>query len=120
MKTLLAALFASALLAGQPSVSDTLITYSATDFQTHQPQPADVRNVRLGYIPKGEDKLYVLCGEFLPTPDPDKAGWTEFATVKTDPYEQWLGRAGFCDRPNMVWEDTGDLTPALKDKLGLK
>ena len=120
MKTLLLALLAGTQLLGTPGVKDTMIGYAAQDFQAHQPHAADVRNVRLGYVPHNGDRQYVLCGEFLPTPDPDKAGWTPFATVKTDPYEQWLGETSHCKRANMVWEQTGDLSTELKVKLGLK
>ena len=122
MKTLLLALLAGAQLLGQPSAKDAIIDYSAQDFQTHQPRAADVRNVRLGYVSHDGAKQYVLCGEFAPDPDPEKIGWVPFATIQTDPYEQWLGAqaTGACNRPNTVWEETGDLSADLKTRLGLK
>jgi len=35
------------------------------------------------------------------------AEWTPFVTIKTDPYEQWLGAhaRGYCEQPSIVWLD---------------
>lgn len=51
-----------------------------------------MRAVRLG-VATGEDGAArdVLCGEF--TRAGAEARWIPFATVRTDPYEQWLGGA---------------------------
>lgn len=120
MKILILALLASAHLLGQPAVTEELLNASASDFQAHQPpKPADIRNLRLGYVPNGEGRNYLICGEFQTADDP---GWTPFATIKTSGYEQWLGgtAAGFCNQPQAVWEEGHDLSADLKGKLGLK
>lgn len=84
----------------QPEPPPSLVAHAAADFRQHtQPLPDQFRRVQLGQFtaPDGRSRT-VLCGEF-------KAGarspWTHFATVQTDPYEQWLGDGaqGFCRKP---------------------
>jgi hypothetical protein len=84
----------------QPEAPPPLLAHAAADFRQHtQPLPDQFRRVHVGQFtaPDGRSRT-VLCGEF-------KAGargpWTRFATVQTDPYEQWLGDGaqGFCKAP---------------------
>ncbi|MDE1153955.1 MAG: hypothetical protein PW788_15595 [Micavibrio sp.] len=120
MKTLILALMAGVHLLGQPAVTEELLNDSASDFQTHQPpKPTDIRNLRLGYIPNGDNRNYLICGEFRTA---ENAEWTPFSTIKTSGYEQSLGAgaAELCGRPHAVWEEGHDLSADLKEKLGLK
>lgn len=120
MKTLLLALLASAHLLGQPAVTEELLNDATRDFQAHQPPtPIDIRNLRLGYIPNGDGRNYLICGEFLTAANPD---WVPFSTIKTSGYEQSLGEnaTALCNRPQAVWEEGHDLSVDLKAKLGLK
>ena len=98
-----------------------LLTAAATDFHTHRPpDPVRFRDVRIGHVttPNGEEQ-YLLCGQFLPAPEGGKAEWTQFATIKTSGYEQWLGAqaAGFCQRSSVIWDKEGDLSPSLQSRL---
>jgi hypothetical protein len=76
--------------------------------------------VRIGHVmtPSGE-KQYILCGEFLPAHEGGKAEWMPFATIKTAPYEQWLGAqaAGFCKGSSVIWDKEPDLSPSLQSRL---
>ena len=102
------------------SVIQSLLGYAASDFGAHSPV-AQVRNVRVGYVltAKGE-KQYLLCGEFVPAHSERQGDWTTFATIKTDPYEQWLGgqAESWCKHAKVKWEENaGDLSPALRSRL---
>ncbi|HEX6368603.1 MAG TPA: hypothetical protein VF006_06715 [Longimicrobium sp.] len=96
-----------------------LLTSAATDFHTHRASyPARFRNVRSGYFVTVEGtRQYRLCGEFLPAQQGGEAEWTRFATITTDPYEQWLGgqTAPFCDS-SVTWH-RGDLSSLLQSRL---
>jgi len=74
----------------EPAAQQALLQYAAADFTQHGPSVQQVRHVHLRYnlLASGE-RSYVLCGEFISRGD--AAQWTNFATIKTDPYEQWLG-----------------------------
>lgn len=103
------------------SVVQFLLTAAATDFHTHRPpDPVRFRDVRIGHImtPSGEEQ-YRLCGQFLPAQEGDKAEWTPFATIKTDPFEQWIGAqaAVFCQGASVIWDKVGDLSSSLQSRL---
>ena len=54
-----------------------------------------------------------MCGEFHAA---GKAEWTQFATIKTSDYEQWIGGTGgsFCSNPSVTWDEGRDLTADLQ------
>ena len=68
--------------------------------------------------PSGQEH-YMLCGQFMPEPEGGKAVWTPFATIKTSGYEQWIGdqAAGFCQGSSVLWDQTGDLSSLLQNRL---
>lgn len=103
------------------SVLQFLLTTAATDFHNHRPpDPLRFRDVRLGHLTGSNgEKRYILCGQFLPAEGKDKAEWTSFVTIKTDPYEQWLGAqaAAFCNDSSVVWENVSDLSSLLQSRL---
>jgi hypothetical protein len=97
-----------------------LLTSAANDFHAHRPpDPVRFREVRLGHVvgPGGEEH-YMLCGEFLPAQETGKAEWTHFATIKTSPYEQWIGRqsVGYCSG-SIVWDKAEGLSSALQSRV---
>ena len=96
-----------------------LLTSAATDFHTHRGSyPARFRNVRSGYFVMADGtRQYRLCGEFLPAQGGREAEWTRFVTIRTDPYEHWLGgqAAPYCDA-SVTW-DEGDLSSLLQRRL---
>lgn len=101
------------------SIPDTvvqfLITSSSNDFRNHQPPtPIDFRNVKIGYIKSpNSEKTFLLCGEFL---SQENKEWTEFTTIKTSGYEQYLGKTQYCQDATMVLTDK-NLSVELKSKL---
>ena len=103
------------------SVTQTLLGYAASDFRAHSAAVAQVRNVRVGHVltAKGQ-KQHLLCGEFLPAHSEGEREWTTFATIETDPYEQWLGgqAESWCKHSKVNWEkNVGDLSSALRSRL---
>lgn len=93
-----------------------LLTSAAGDFRAHGPPGITrFRNTRVGHLlaTDGEPR-YLLCGEF----QTDKPGWTHFTTIKTDPYEQWIGsNTAFCQGPTIAWDTAEDLSSALLARL---
>ena len=104
------------------AIAQSLIGYAASDFGRHSQAVTQVRNVRLGHVSTAEgNKQYFLCGEFMPALGERKGEWTPFATIRTDPYEQWLGMqaATWCRHAEVKWEaNRGDLSSVLASRLG--
>lgn len=48
-----------------------------------------------------------------------REGWTDFATVRTDPYEQWVGgsAADMCARAAPMAADGSDLSSAIQSAI---
>jgi hypothetical protein len=99
--------------------SEFLLTSAARDFHANRGSyPARFRGVRSGYFVNADGtRQYRLCGEFQPARGGGAAEWIRFATIRTDPYEQWLGgqAAPYCDS-GMTWDD-GDLSSVLQSRL---
>lgn len=97
------------------SVVQFLIISASDDFLTHQPPTAiDFRNVKIGYLLSQEnEKIFLLCGEFL---SQENKEWTEFTTIKTSGYEQYLGKTQYCQDATMVLTDE-NFSVELKNKL---
>lgn len=103
------------------SIVEFLLAAAATDFHTHRPpDPVRFRDVRIGHVltSRGEAQ-YLLCGEFLPAQEGANAEWTPFATIKTSPYEQWIGSqaAALCQNSSVIWDSVGDLSSSLQTRL---
>ncbi|MHA6279593.1 hypothetical protein ACXYMT_05380 [Salinimicrobium sp. CAU 1759] len=100
------------------SITTLLLDFAATDFHASQlSKPLEFRKVRAGYqITSGKNFQYVLCGEFM---EQQKEEWMPFATIKTEPYEQWLGRQALsiCEDPAMTFQNEKDLSKKLKDRM---
>lgn len=101
------------------AVAQTLLGHAASDFSQHvKPPPAAFRRVHYGVL-RGQDgrEVPVLCGEFLPAGS--KGRWTPFATVRTSPYEQWLGgqAQGLCGPENFTRQDAHDYAAELLARL---
>ena len=104
------------------SVTQALLGYAATDFRGHSPVVDRVRNVHVGHVlnAKGQ-KQYLLCGEFVPVQREPKDEWITFATIETDPYEQWLGAQAetWCKNVKVNWDEKRrDLSSDLQSRLG--
>lgn len=115
------ALSAWASATAQPlpaEAAQTLLTHAASDFRAHmKPPPTDFRRVRLGQLASTDGHPRpVLCGEFRTGP---KAPWTAFATIQTDPYEQWIGgtATGYCKPPTFKASGLQDFSGALKERM---
>lgn len=103
------------------SVVYFLLEASAKDFHDNQvPAPVDFRNVQVKYLPGSKkENIYLICGEFLVKDNQDKAEWTSFTTIKTDPYEQWIGSSAltYCREAKKLPYKLNDLSSALKNRL---
>lgn len=95
-----------------------LMDMSAKDFFEHQPPvPLDFRDVKLKYLTKStSEKTYLICGQFLSKDNQNKESWINFATIKTDPYEQWMGSnaASYCQDSKEITYSKTDLSATLK------
>jgi len=103
------------------SVQQFLLAVAASDFYAHGPTSIiRFREVRFRYLvsPKGE-KTYLLCGEFLSEKKPAIHEWTPFVTIKTDPYEQWIGgqAATYCQGSSPASEKQDDLSSSLQSRF---
>ena len=98
-----------------------LLTTAASDFYKHRPpDPQRFRDVHFGHlIGSNGEKLYLLCGQFLPAQVQGKPVWTHFATIKTDGYEQYIGNQAliYCNDSAVVWDKMSDLSPLLQSRL---
>jgi hypothetical protein len=98
---------------------EALLNFAANDFHTNRGSyPARLRNVRSGYFVMADGtRQYRLCGEFLPAQAGGSAEWTRFATITTEPYEQWIGgtAAPYCDS-SVTW-DRRDLSSLLQSRI---
>ena len=106
--------------ASQDSIVHFLLDAAARDFQDHQPPvPLGFRNVQFKYLTKPNDEyIYIICGQFLNQDNQNKEEWTNFATIKTDPYEQWMGSNAltYCQDSKEITYTKIDLSIALKSR----
>jgi hypothetical protein len=101
-------------------LQDSLVEHAASDFAAGHLQPGGFRNVELRYRENDHGaRTYMLCGQ-VRMGIGAKEDWVDFATIKTDPYEQWLGGSAtdMCARSVTVPSDVNDLSAALRTKLG--
>lgn len=103
------------------SITEFLLNSAATDFHSGQiTKPIRFRDVKVGFLMlPNQDRQYVLCGQFLEQQKEEGDQWMPFATIKTSPYEHWVGiQAGtFCDDPELMVQKDTDLSSALNSKL---
>jgi hypothetical protein len=109
-----------AQIAIHDSVVHFLLDAAAKDFHDHQPPvPLGFRNVQFKYLTKpNEEKTYIICGQFLNQDSQNKEEWTHFVTIKTDPYEQWIGSNAlmYCQDSKEITYTKSDLSVSLKSK----
>jgi len=106
---------------GMDSVVLFLLDASARDFHNNQPPvPVGFRNVQIKNLTgPDKDNHYMLCGQFLAQDKQEKDEWIDFVTIKTDPYEQWLGSNAltYCREARPVSYRVNDLSAALKSRV---
>jgi hypothetical protein len=97
-----------------------LLRSAAADFGRSQAtRPSEVRNVRAGYLEEpGSVPRYILCGEFMQQSENRMSTWTPFVTIKTSPYEQFVGlqATSFCENPHVTWVEDA-LSSELQHRL---
>lgn len=101
-------------------LQDSLVEYAASDFAAGRLRPEGFRNVELRYRENDNGgQSYMLCGQVRMGVGA-KEEWIDFATIKTDPYEQWLGGSAtdMCARAVTISSDANDLSAALRTRLG--
>lgn len=75
------------------NLQESLAAYSASDFAASDVNPAGFRKVDLRYRENDHGaRTYMLCGQ-VQMGAGAQAKWLDFATVKTKPFEQWIGSA---------------------------
>lgn len=104
----------------QDSIVHYLLDAAAKDFHDHQPPvPLSFRNVQFKYLTNpNKEKTYLICGQFLNKDNQSKEEWTHFATIKTDPYEHWVGSNAlmYCQDSKEITYAKIDLSIALKSR----
>ena len=98
---------------------DFLLATAADEFKASSTlKPAAFRSVRVGYFFDAPPGRYVLCG-VVQTAGPGSSERIAFATIKTSPYEQWLGGVAdsICKSNKVEWY-TGDLSEELQRRFG--
>ena len=105
--------------ASATEIRSLLLDACAADFRAGKPEtPVRVRRVRLGHVAgptaAGTD---FLCGEYQVS-EAGRTSWQAFATIHTNPYEQWLGAMarGWCTSSKIRWQ-AGDLSRELQTRL---
>ena len=105
---------AQAPVAVTESARANLLDSAASDFHQHvAPAGAQFRNVHVGVLRwEGDEMRNIMCGEFRTADGP---GWVAFATIETDPYENWLGGAAenYCAGPNTALASDSELSDDL-------
>jgi len=100
-------------------IVQNLLDEATKDFNTHQPPvPLDFRDVKFKFLTNSNgEKTYLLCGQFLHEEDLSKV-WTYFVTIKTDPYEQWIGSnaSTYCQDSKEIAYTKSDLAIALTSR----
>lgn len=102
----------------QPEVIQFLLSTAAGEFRAPTTaQPAAFRKVRIGYFSDATPGRYVLCGMAL---SQKEAQWVHFATIRTSPYEQWLGGVAesVCQSKKVSWypgDFSSDLLKRVRD-----
>jgi hypothetical protein len=106
--------------AAYDSIVYFLLDAAAKDFHDHQPPvPIGFRNVQFKYLTQpDEGKTYILCGQFLNQDIQSKEEWIHFTTIKTDPYEHWIGSNAltYCRDSKEISFSGIDLSIALKSR----
>jgi len=102
-----------------PQTEALLIQFAADDFRQHvAAQGVMFRGVHAGDL-RGDNGVvrHILCGEFL-APDQDR--WDAFATIQTEPYENWLGSSAdvHCQQSGLALDTKRDLSDALNARYG--
>jgi hypothetical protein len=104
--------------ASMESVQQFLITTAASDFHEHGPSHVmRFRDVHLRYLVTSTgERTYILCGQFLADNQEPSAGPTPFVTIKTDPYEQWIGgnATSYCADSMPVTDGADELSSSLQ------
>lgn len=101
------------------ALQESLAPYSASDFAASGSKPTGFRKVDLRYRENDHGaRTYMLCGQARIGAGAE-AMWVDFVTVKTKPFEQWLGHAAskICALATPVAADGNDLA-ALIDAKG--
>lgn len=95
-----------------------LIASAGRDFKAHTAGPVEVRSVRYGLRDTtGGVQSHVLCGEYRRVTATDTTPWTEFSTVETSRYEQWLGETRYCQIIAGVWNKDDSVTVRLQKAI---
>ena len=102
-------------------VSDTLKTFLVNNtvqdfYKNKQNAVVEFRNV---FLKLYEGETYLICGEFLMMDKEKTEKWIDFATLKTEGYELWIGgnATAYCNDAKTITTSTEDLAILLNTQL---
>lgn len=102
-------------------VVKSLIDFAANDFYKYQqPRPTAFRKVQIKYVVKpNKEIMYLLCGQFTTQDKQNSSEWTDFTTIITELYEQWIGSNAltYCENSKEIPFTKANLSTELKNKL---
>jgi hypothetical protein len=101
------------------NLQESLAASSASDFAASDVNPTGFRKVDLRYRENDHGaRTYMLCGQ-VQIAAGTKATWVDFATVKTKPFEQWIGGAAIeiCALATPVSPDDDDLSALIEARM---
>ena len=99
-------------------LQESLAAYAADDFAGGNTRPTGFRKVDLRYRENDHGaRAYMLCGQ-VQFGAGTKPGWVDFATVRTKPFEQWIGgtAAEICALATPVSPGGHDLSALIETK----
>lgn len=103
------------------SLQESLAAYSASDFAASDVNPAGFRKVDLRYRENDHGaRTYMLCGQVRIGAGAE-VKWVDFATVRTKPFEQWIGSAAseMCAHATPVSPDGNNLSVLIEARMRL-
>lgn len=101
------------------SLQESLADFSVSDFAASGSNPVGFRNVDLRYRENDHGaRSYMLCGQARIGAGTE-AEWVDFVTIKTVPYEQWLGSEAIeaCASATPISPGGSDLSALIHKKL---
>ncbi len=103
------------------NLQESLAEYSASDFAASDSNPTGFRKVHLRYRENDHGaRTCMLCGQ-VQMGAVAEATWVDFATVKTKPFEQWIGSAAseMCVLATPVSPGADDLQALIEAEMRL-
>lgn len=103
------------------AVSDSLKTFlvNSTVQDFYKNKKNSIVGFRSVFLKLYEGETYLICGEFLTIDNVKAEKWIDFATLKTEGYELWIGgnASAYCNDAKTITTSTEDLATLLNTHL---